>query len=128
MIEYQIHLTAKYKKGYKKMAKRGLDMAILDNVVKKLSYGEKLERKYKDHILKGEYKGYHECHIQPDWLLIYKIQDDVLILTLIDTGTHWSAFRGSISCGNLHKPAQKCWYSHLVPTMRPRLMSRAFSL
>ncbi len=92
MTEYQIHLTAKYKKGYKKMSRRGLNMAILDNVVKKLSHGQSLERKYKDHALKGEYKDYHECHVQPDWLLIYKIQDDILILTLIDTGTHSDLF------------------------------------
>ena len=92
MIEYRIHLATKYKKNYKKMAKRGLDMAILDNIVKKLSHGEKLDKKYKDHILKGEYKGYHECHIQPDWLLIYKIQNDILILTLVDTGPHSDLF------------------------------------
>lgn len=74
------------------MAKRGLNLKLLDDVVYKLSHGEKLDKKYKDHILKGKFKGYHECHIQPDWLLIYKIQDDMLILTLVDTGFHADLF------------------------------------
>ena len=74
------------------MAKRGLDIKLLDNIVYKLSRGEKLDKKYKDHILKGKFKGFHECHIQPDWLLIYKIQDDILILTLVDTGSHADLF------------------------------------
>ncbi|MBQ6629977.1 MAG: type II toxin-antitoxin system YafQ family toxin [Methanobrevibacter sp.] len=64
----------------------------LDDIVYKLSCGEKLEKKYKDHILKGRFKGYHECHIQLNWLLIYKIQNDVLILTLVDTGSHADLF------------------------------------
>ena len=91
-MRYTVQFTAKFKKSYKKMQKRGLEKEKLKYIVEKLRAGEKLERKYKDHILKGEYKGYHECHIQPDWLLIYKIQDDVLILTLIDTGTHSDLF------------------------------------
>ena len=74
------------------MVKRGLDVESLDNIVYKLSHGEKLDKKYKDHILKGKFKGYHECHVQPDWLLIYKIQDDILILTLVDTGSHSDLF------------------------------------
>ena len=74
------------------MAKRGLNIKLLDNVVYKLSHGKNLDKKYNDHILKGELKGFHECHIQPDWLLIYKIQDDILILTLVDTGSHADLF------------------------------------
>ena len=84
--------SSRYKKGYKKMAKRGLDVKLLDNIIFKISHGEELDRKYKDHILKGKFRGFHECHIQPDWLLIYKIQDDMLILTLIDTGSHADLF------------------------------------
>lgn len=90
--KYKVLTSSHYKKGYKKMAKRGLNIKLLDEVVYKLSQGEKLDKKYKDHILKGKFKGFHECHIQPDWLLIYKIQDDVLILTLVDTGTHADLF------------------------------------
>ena len=85
---YQIELTAKYKKSYKKMAKRGLDMAVLDGVVRELSLGNVLASRFRDHALKGKYKGYRECHIKPDWLLIYKIYEDRLILVLVDTGTH----------------------------------------
>lgn len=70
------------------MAKRGLNVKELDDVVFKLSHGEKLDPKYKDHALKGKLKEYRECHINPDWLLIYGIQDDILVLTLVDTGSH----------------------------------------
>ena len=89
---YKVLTSFRYKKGYKKMAKRGLNVKLLDEVVYKLSHSEKLDKKYKDHILKGKYKGFHECHIRPDWLLVYKIQDDMLILTLVDTGSHADLF------------------------------------
>lgn len=89
---YKVLTSSRYKKGYKKMAKRGLNIKLLDEVVYKISHGERLDEKYKDHILKGQFKNFHECHIQPDWLLVYKIQDDVLILTLVDTGTHADLF------------------------------------
>ena len=74
------------------MAKRGLDVRLLDDIVYKISHGEKLDKKYKDHILKGKYKGLHECHIYPDWLLIYLIENDILTVTLISTGTHSDLF------------------------------------
>ncbi len=60
----------------------------MDEVISKLLSGEKLERKYKDHLLKGNYKGYRECHIKPDLLLIYKKQDDILLLTGVKIGSH----------------------------------------
>ncbi|MBF1198794.1 MAG: type II toxin-antitoxin system YafQ family toxin, partial [Fusobacterium periodonticum] len=56
------------------------------------SKGEKLEEKYKDHYLQGNYSGFKECHIKPDWLLVYKIEDNVLVLTLSRTGTHSDLF------------------------------------
>ncbi len=93
MNRYRIVTTACYRKGYKRAAKRGLNLEKLDEVVYRLSHGEKLGPKYRDHILVGSYKNYHECHIQPDWLLIYKIQDDVLVLTLVDTGSHSDLFK-----------------------------------
>ena len=89
---YTIITTSQYRKSYKRAFKRGLDVQILDGVVRKLSLGEKLEAKYKDHVLKGKYKGYHECHIAPDWLLIYSIKNDILVITLIDTGSHSDLF------------------------------------
>lgn len=89
---YTVIVSSQYKKSYKKMAKRGLDMRILDEVVYKLSRGEKLDGKYKDHVLKGRYKGFHECHILPDWLLIYLIENDILTITLVNTGSHSDLF------------------------------------
>ena len=89
---YAIIATTQYRKSYKKAAKRGLNVKKLDEIVHKLSLGEKLGPKYRDHVLKGKYKGYHECHITPDWLLIYSIKDDILIITLVDTGTHADLF------------------------------------
>ena len=90
--KYKIILTAQYKKSYKKMAKRGLRMSSLDAIVENLSLGNHLPRRYKGHALKGAYANYRECHIYPDWLLVYKREDDRLILTLIDTGTHSDLF------------------------------------
>lgn len=85
---YKIKFTKAYKKSYKRILKRGLDISLLDNVIDKLSKGQPLEEKYKDHQLKGEFSNFRECHIKPDWLLIYLIEDDFLTLTLVDTGSH----------------------------------------
>ena len=74
------------------MKKRGLDLSLLDNVVDLLRQGKQLESKYHDHELSGNYKGFRECHIKPDWLLIYLIENDILTLTLVDTGTHADLF------------------------------------
>lgn len=67
-------------------------MQLLDDVIRKLSRGEQLEPQNNDHILTGNWSGYHECHIQPNWLLIYKIDNNQLILTLTRTGTHSDLF------------------------------------
>ena len=75
------------------MKKRGMDLTLLDEVVDKLRQGITLDEKYKDHILKGEYAGFHECHIKPGWLLIYLIDNDILTLTLVDTGSHSDLFK-----------------------------------
>ena len=74
------------------MKKRGLDLELLDYVVEELRKGNPLGEKYRDHILKGEFAGFHECHIKPNWLLIYLIEDDILTLTLVNTGTHSDLF------------------------------------
>ena len=89
-----ILLTSKFKKDYKLAKKRHLDMQLLDDVIRKLSRGEQLEPQNNDHILTGNWSGYHECHIQPNWLLIYKIDNNQLILTLTRTGTHSDLFYG----------------------------------
>jgi len=75
------------------MKKRGLDLNLLDTVVDELRQGNPLDEKYKDHMLKGEYAGFHECHIKPDWLLIYLIEDNILTLTLVNTGSHSDLFK-----------------------------------
>lgn len=90
---YRLKFTSAFKKGYKRMKKRGEDIDLLDKAIEMLVKGEKLPAKYGDHVLKGEYNGYHECHIKPDWLLIYLITEEILVLTLVDTGTHADLFR-----------------------------------
>ena len=87
-----ILLTSKFKKDYKLAKKRHLDMQLLDDVIRKLSRGEQLEPQNNDHILTGNWSGYHECHSQPNWLLSYKIDNNQLILTLTRTGTHSDLF------------------------------------
>ncbi len=85
---YDLILTGKFKKSLKRAKKRGLDLSLMEEVVEKLQNDIRLEEKYHDHDLKGNFKGFRECHIQPDWLLIYLKEDDVLTLTLVDTGSH----------------------------------------
>ena len=85
---YHLKFTTAFKKHYKLMKKRGYDMDLLDNVIDILRQGKKLDPKYKDHPLKGDFSDFRECHILSDWLLIYRIDGDILILTLSDTGTH----------------------------------------
>ncbi|MFI3115029.1 MAG: type II toxin-antitoxin system YafQ family toxin [Clostridia bacterium] len=82
----------KFKKDYKNAIRRGLDQNILKEVLEFLVAKKELPQKYKDHALKGNFKGHRECHLQPDWLLIYKINDDELILELVRTGTHSDLF------------------------------------
>ncbi len=85
---YTLEFSTSYKKSYKLAEKRGLDMKLLDEVVKKLAEGKKLEAKHKDHELHGTLKGFRECHIQSNWLLIYRIIGKKCVLYLLDTGTH----------------------------------------
>ena len=92
MKKYTVALTTKYKRNFKRAVKRGYNMSLLRTVIALLETGEQLPEKYCDHALTGNYAGHRECHIQPDWLLIYKIENDVLILTLTATGTHSDLF------------------------------------
>lgn len=89
---YKIKFTSSYKKSYKLIQRRGLDIKLLDNVIDLLREGKKLPAKYKDHSLNGKFKNFRECHIQADWLLIYLIEEDIITLTLVDTGTHSDLF------------------------------------
>ncbi len=92
---YQVKFTTAYKKAYKLMKKRGIDISLLDEVVDLLRQGKQLEERYHDHGLTGDLADFRECHIKPDWLLIYLIENDILTLTLIDTGSHSDLFRKS---------------------------------
>lgn len=84
--------TSQFKKDYKKAKKRGLNMAELQSVLDKLCREEKLDSRYRDHALSGDYVGFRECHIRPDWLLVYSIDKGQLILTASRTGTHSDLF------------------------------------
>lgn len=75
-----------FKRDYKRLTKRGYDIQLLDSVMGLLASGAQLDEKYNDHLLKGDWKGYRECHIEPDWIFIYK-RDDVS-LYCARTGTH----------------------------------------
>ena len=90
--KYTVKTTTQFKKDYKLAMKRGLKISLLEDIVAALAIGESLLEKNKDHSLSGDFFGYRECHIQPDWLLIYRIEDDVLVLTLARTGTHSDLF------------------------------------
>ncbi len=92
-MKYKLALSGKFKKSLKRAQKRGLDISLMDSVVEDLLHGIPLNAKYNDHALKGKWNGFRECHIQPDWLLIYLIEDDILTLTLVDTGTHADLFQ-----------------------------------
>ena len=84
--------TTRFKKDYKLAMKRHLDIDLLDDIIRALSRGETLPEKNKDHELNGDWAGHRECHIQPDWLLVYRIEGDILVLTLARTGTHADLF------------------------------------
>lgn len=90
--KYTVKLTTAFKKDYKQAMKRGLKVELLDNIIVMLANGETLPEKNRDHALTGNWVGFRECHIQPDWLLIYRIENDVLVLTLTRTGTHSDLF------------------------------------
>lgn len=88
-----IYPTKTFSKHYKRALNRGKDKNKLREVVDMLVNREPLPPKYKDHPLKGKYKGSNECHIEPDWLLVYRIDNNQLILELLDTGTHADLFK-----------------------------------
>ena len=91
-MKREIIWTTQFKKDYKRMMKRRSDINLIDDIIRKLANGELLPKVNRDHALSGNWSGYRECHIQPDWLLIYRLDDDVLVLTLTRTGTHSDLF------------------------------------
>lgn len=87
-----IRYSAKFKKDYKTITRRGYNPKLLKDVLNILCSGQPLPPKYRDHNLSGCYEGHRECHITPDWLLIYKTDQNILTLTLTRTGTHSDLF------------------------------------
>ncbi len=91
-MKYEVKFTSQFKKDIKKAKKQGKDLDKLFEVVEVLANGKELDKKYKDHNLTGNYKGSKECHIEPDWLLIYEVIDSVLVLSLSRVGSHSELF------------------------------------
>lgn len=91
--EFTVKWSTQFKKDYKKAIKRKLNIDLLDNVIRKLGAGETLPPEFKDHELVGNWKNHRECHIQNDWLLIYQISENILVLELTRTGSHSELFR-----------------------------------
>ena len=87
-----IIFSNRFKRDLKLLSKRGMDLDLLDKVVDRLAKGRPLDPRHKDHPLSGDYIGFRECHIQPDWLLIYRIDEDALFLFLSRTGSHSDLF------------------------------------
>lgn len=88
----RIRYETSFKKDYKRIVKRGYDTRLFETVVELLANEQLLPEKYRDHSLSGDYSGFRECHITPDWLLIYRIDNHELILQLTRTGTHSDLF------------------------------------
>lgn len=91
-MRFDIIWTTQFKKDYKLAIKRGLNIKLLDDIIRSLSHGEPLPERNRDHPLSGNYAGFRECHIQSDWLLIYRLENDILTLTLTRTGSHSDLF------------------------------------
>lgn len=87
-----IKYSTKFKKDYKLVKKRGYDMDLIEEAFEMLCTEQLLPQKYRDHALTGNFEGHRECHITPDWLLIYKIENNELVLLLTRTGTHSDLF------------------------------------
>ena len=87
MKKYTVKFTNQFKKDYKLAKKRGKRMDLINEAINILADGEALPEKYRDHSLSGNWTGHRECHIQPDWLMVYYFEDDILVLTLARTGS-----------------------------------------
>lgn len=92
-MKYEIRYTTQFKKDLKLAKKQGKNIDRLFDVVEKLANGEMLEAKFRDHDLTGNYSGCRECHVEPDWLLVYEVVEGVLVLMLYRVGSHSELFR-----------------------------------
>lgn len=91
-MSLRVVLSNRFKKDLKLAKRHGLDLELLDSVVAQLTRGNTLDAKYRDHDLGGNYAGFRECHIKPYWLLVYRIDENRLILFLTRTGSHADLF------------------------------------
>ena len=92
-MKYEVKFTTQFKKDLKSAKKQNKNLDSLFEVVSILADGGKLDAKYRDHDLSGKYRGTRECHIEPDWLLVYEIRNDVLVLMLYRLGSHSELFK-----------------------------------
>jgi mRNA interferase YafQ len=92
-MAYDIIRTARFKRDYKLMKRRNCEVALLMEAIRILAADRKLPGRYRDHELSGSWAGHRECHIQPDWLLVYRIDEDEHALVLSRTGTHSDLFQ-----------------------------------
>jgi mRNA interferase YafQ len=92
-MKYEVKFTTQFKKDLKLAKKQKKNLDLLFDVIDTLANGKKLDPKFRDHDLSGDYTGTRECHVEPDWLLVYEIRDDVLVLMLYRLGTHSELFR-----------------------------------
>ncbi len=88
----KVRYSSKFKKDFKIIVKRGYDISLFEEVLTILRQEHPLPEKYCDHALKGDFAGHRECHITPDWLLIYKKENDMITLSLTRTGSHSDLF------------------------------------
>ena len=91
-MKYEVKYTARFQKDYKLLVKRKMNVSKVHEVIEILASGNVLPGKYHDHALSGDYQGTRECHIRPDWLLIYSISNETLVLELMRTGSHSDLF------------------------------------
>ncbi|MCL2062468.1 MAG: type II toxin-antitoxin system YafQ family toxin [Firmicutes bacterium] len=91
-MKYQVIFSNQFEKDYQKLKKRGKDMVKLQTIIKLLAEGKQLDKKHREHTLKGKYAGVQECHIEPDWLLCWIVDKGRLILLFTRTGTHSDLF------------------------------------
>lgn len=91
-MKYKVRMSTRFKKDMKSVDKRGYDKHLLLRVIESLANGEDLAERYRDHSLSGNFAGFRECHITPDWLLIYRYHEEELLLLLSRTGTHSDLF------------------------------------
>ncbi len=91
-MKYEVKFTSQFKRDLKLAKKQGKDIDKLFDVISTIAEGRKLDEKYRDHNLSGDYAGCRECHVEPDWILVYEVMDKVLVLMIYRVGTHSELF------------------------------------